>query len=157
MKEEKRQIKVDNHTFMQEVVRRFREEGRKSVTFTVYGISMHPFLGSGRDKVVLTPPAEPRVGQVVLAEVLPQRYALHRIIKIEGNTITMRGDGNPLTMVEQFTADKLVGTAEAFIRKGKYVSTSGKLWLRYSAVWQACNPVRRWLLAFYRRIILKIF
>lgn len=157
MEEEKRHIKIDNHIFMQEVVRRFREEKRKSVTFTVYGISMHPFIGSGRDKVVLTPPTKPRVGQVVLAEVQPQRYALHRIIKIEGNTITMRGDGNPLTMVELFTTDKIVGTAEAFIRKGKYISTNSRQWRCYSTVWEACNPVRRWLLAFYRRIILKIF
>ena len=80
MEGEKRQIRVKNHVFMQEVVRRFRQEGRKSVTFTVYGVSMHPFLGSGRDKVVLAPPAEPRVGQVVLAEVKPQRYVgeIHR-------------------------------------------------------------------------------
>lgn len=157
MKEDKKQIKIDNRIFMQEVARRFHEDGRKSVTFTVYGISMHPFLGNGRDKVVLAPPAEPRIGQVVLAEVQPQRYALHRIIRIDGTTITMRGDGNPLAMTEQFTADKLVGTAEGFIRKGKYVSTDSKLWRYYSAIWQACNPVRRLLLIIYRRIILKIF
>lgn len=157
MKVERKQIKIDNHIFMQEVVRRFREEGRKSVTFTVQGVSMHPFLGNGRDKVVLTPPTEPRVGQVVLAEVLPQRYCLHRIIKIEGDTITMRGDGNPLSMTEVFTADKLIGTAEGFIRKGKYVSTDSKLWQRYSAIWHTCRPIRRLLLIVYRRIILKIF
>lgn len=157
MKEEKKQIKVDNHTFMQEVARRFREEGRKSVTFTVYGTSMHPFLGNGRDKVVLTPPVKPRPGQVVLAEVMPKRYALHRIIKIDGDTITMRGDGNPLFMKEQFTTDKLVGTAEGFIRKGKYVSTSSKLWRFYSATWKLCTPARRLLLIIYRRIILKLF
>ncbi|MBQ8542708.1 MAG: S24/S26 family peptidase [Bacteroidaceae bacterium] len=157
MEVERKQIKVDNHIFMQEVARSFREDKRKSVTFTVFGISMHPFLGSGRDKVVLTPPAKPKVGQVVLAEIMPQRYALHRIIKIEGNTITMRGDGNPLKMVEQFTTDKLVGTAEGFIRKGNYVSTSSRLWRCYSAVWQACNPLRRLLLIIYRRLILKNF
>lgn len=158
MKEENtKQIKVNNHTFVLDVKRRFHEEGRKSVTFTIYGISMHPFLGSGRDKVILVPPAEPHIGQVVLAEVLPQRYALHRIIKIDGNTITMRGDGNPIDMTECFTTDKIVGTAEGFIRKGKYVSTSGKLWQRYSRLWQKCNPIRRPLLIIYRRIILKIF
>lgn len=157
MEGNKKQIRVDNHIFMQEVVRRFREEGRKSVTFTVYGISMHPFLDSGRDKVVLTPPTEPHVGQVVLAEVMPQRYVMHRIIKIDGNTITMRGDGNPMKMTEQFTADKIVGVAEGFIRKGQYVSTNSRKWRYYSAVWQACNPMRRWLLIFYRLIILKYF
>ena len=142
---------------MQEVVRLFREEGRKSVTFTVYGRSMHPFLGDGRDKVVLVPPTEPQVGQVILAEVLPQIYALHRIIKIDGDTIIMQGDGNPNWLTETFTKDKIVGTATAFIRKGKQVSTDSLIWKRYSAVWAFFKPVRRWLLAFYRRIILKIF
>lgn len=156
MEKECKKIKMENHAFMQDVAKRFKE-GHTSVTFTVYGISMHPFLGSGRDKVVLTPPASPAVGQVVLAEVLPRRYALHRIIRIEGDTITMRGDGNPLRMTEQFTADKIVGTAEAFIRKGRYVSTNSRKWRCYSAIWQACNPIRRLLLIIYRRIILKIF
>ncbi len=150
-------LKVENHAFMQEVVRLFREEGRRSVTFTVYGRSMHPFLGDGRDKVVLVPPTEPEVGQVVLAEVYPQIYALHRIIKIEGEIITMQGDGNPNRLIETFSKDKIVGTATAFIRKGKRVSTNSRLWRNYSALWHALKPCRRWLLAFYRRIILKIF
>ncbi len=149
-----KKIKIDNHLFFTEVSRKFRE-GCKSVTFTVYGVSMHPFLGSGRDKVVLVPPMPPQVGQVVLAEIAPATYALHRIIKIEGEKITMRGDGNYLSSTEEFTADKIVGTAEAFIRKGKHVSTNSRTWRWYSAVWEAAKPLRRLLLAFYRRIIMK--
>ena len=148
-----RRVLVDNHAFMQQIAHQFRNNNCNSVTFVVYGISMHPFLDSGRDKVVLSPPLPPQIGQVVLAEISPKRYALHRIIKIEGNTITMRGDGNPLWMTEQFTADKIVGTATAFIRKGKRVSTTGRTWRYYSAFWHAARPARRLLLIIYRRII----
>ena len=147
-----RKVKVENHAFMQQITRQFRENGCKSVTFVVYGYSMHPFLHNGRDKVVLTPPEPPRTGQVVLAEVEPKRYALHRIIKIEGDTITMQGDGNPLWMTEQFTADKIIGTASAFIRKGRKISTQSRTWRYYSAFWHATRPLRRVLLSIYRRI-----
>ena len=145
------QKRVNNHLFMQEITRAFRD-GKKSVTFVVRGFSMRPFLENGRDKVILTPPREPKVGDVVLAEVREQTYALHRVIKIENGTYTMRGDGNPLSMTEQFTQDKIVGIADGFIRKGKEVSTGSRKWKFYSAVWNALKPLRRILLAIYRRL-----
>ena len=145
------QKRVNNHLFMQEIRRAFRD-GKKSVTFVVRGFSMRPFLENGRDKVILTPPREPKVGDVVLAEVREQTYALHRVIKIENGTYTMRGDGNPLRMTEQFTQDKIVGIADGFIRKGKEVSTGSRKWKFYSAVWNALKPLRRILLAIYRRL-----
>lgn len=145
------QKRVNNHLFMQEITRAFRD-GKKSVTFVVRGFSMRPFLENGRDKVILTPPREPKVGDVVLAEVREQIYALHRVIKIENGTYTMRGDGNPLRMTEQFTYDKIIGIADGFIRKGKEVSTGSRKWRFYSAMWNALKPLRRILLAIYRRL-----
>lgn len=154
MKEEPAGItrQVDNHTFMQEIRRMFSQQNRKSVTFVVKGVSMNPFLESGRDKVVLAPPRTPKIGDVVLAEVKKETYALHRVIKIENDTFTMRGDGNPLWMKETFTEKDIVGIADAFIRKGKQVSTSSRKWRCYSAFWKAMTPLRRILLAIYRRI-----
>ena len=145
------QRRVNNHLFMQEITRVFGQ-GKKSVTFVVRGFSMRPFLENGRDKVILTPPREPKVGDVVLAEVREQIYALHRVIKIENGTYTMRGDGNPLSMTEQFTYDKIIGIADGFIRKGKEVSTGSRKWRFYSAMWNALKPLRRILLAIYRRL-----
>lgn len=145
------QKRVNNHLFMQEITRAFRD-GKKSVTFVVRGFSMRPFLENGRDKVILTPPREPKVGDVVLAEVREQIYALHRVIKIENGTYTMRGDGNPLSMTEQFTYDKIIGIVDGFIRKGKEVSTGSRKWRFYSAMWNALKPLRRILLAIYRRL-----
>lgn len=144
--------RVDNHIFMQEIKRLFNEHGKKSVTFVVRGTSMHPFLESERDKVVLVPPRTPQLGDVVLAEVAKETYALHRVIKIEGDTYTMRGDGNPLWMKERFREENIVGIADAFIRKGKLVATSSRKWRWYSVMWKLMSPMRRLILAIYRRI-----
>ena len=150
------QKRVNNHLFMQEITRMFGEQGKKSVTFVVRGFSMRPFLEDGRDKVILVPPREPKVGDVVLAEVREQTYALHRVIKIKDGVYTMRGDGNPLRMTEEFTYDKIIGLAEAFIRKGKRVSVDSRKWRCYSACWSALKPLRRIILAIYRRIYPRI-
>jgi hypothetical protein len=152
MNEQIKQKRVNNHLFMQDITRMFRQEGKKSVTFIVRGFSMRPFLEDGRDKVVLSPPREPKIGDVVLAEISEKRYALHRVIKVENGIYTMRGDGNPLRMTEQFTQDKIIGLADGFIRKGKFVSTDSRQWRCYSAVWNILKPLRRILLAIYRRI-----
>jgi hypothetical protein len=152
MSEAIRHKRVDNHLFMQEIKRMFNEEGKKSVTFVVRGYSMRPFLEDARDKVVLIPPRTPKKGDVVLAEVNERRYALHRVIKIENGIYTMRGDGNPLWMTEQFTYDKIVGTAQAFIRKGRKEEVTGLKWRCYSVIWKMLTPIRRILLAIYRRI-----
>lgn len=152
MNEQIKQKRVNNHLFMQDITCMFRQEGKKSVTFIVRGFSMRPFLEDGRDKVVLSPPREPKIGDVVLAEISEKRYALHRVIKVENGIYTMRGDGNPLRMTEQFTQDKIIGLADGFIRKGKFVSTDSRQWRCYSAVWNILKPLRRILLAIYRRI-----
>ncbi len=144
--------KVNNHAFMLEIKRLFEEGKKKSVTFVVRGFSMRPFLDDGRDKVILVPPRTPKVGDVVLAEIAEQRYALHRVIKIDNGVYTMRGDGNPLSLKEQFTEEKIVGIADGFIRKGKKVSATSLKWRCYSAVWKLLTPLRRVLLAIYRRV-----
>ncbi len=150
-----KKIHVKNEVFIEEIRRMLQNEGRKSVTFIVRGVSMRPFLEHERDKVILTAPQPPAVGQVVLAEFRDKIYAMHRIIKIEGDKITMRGDGNLLKQTETFTTDRIIGTAEAFIRKGKYVSTKSRKWRIYSALWQTLAPIRRILLAIDRRIFKK--
>ena len=145
-------IQVENHLLMQEITRMFNEKGKQSVTFVVRGYSMRPFLEDRRDKVILTPPRTPRVGDVVLAAIGEKVYALHRVIKIENGIYTMRGDGNPLSMKEQFREADIIGIAQAFIRKGKVIPTAGIRWQVYSFIWKMLTPFRRILLAIYRRI-----
>lgn len=146
-------IQVENAAFFTKVEKMLKEDGLKSVTFTVRGFSMRPFLEDGRDKVELVAPIIPKKGQVILAEIAPKIYALHRIVEIKGEMITMRGDGNLLSQKETFPAKRIIGTAAAFIRKGKRISTDSRRWRYYSVVWELLRPIRRILLAIYRRII----
>ena len=152
MREICRQIEVENSLMMQEITRMFSTMGKKSVTFTVRGYSMRPFLEDRRDKVILTPPRKPRKGDVVLAQTGDGTYALHRVIRIDSNGYTMQGDGNPTYMTERFTYADIIGIADAFERKGKIYRTDGRTWRTYSAIWRALKPFRRILLALYRRI-----
>ena len=46
-----------------------------SVTFPVKGRSMLPFIFGGRESVILQKPQDLHRGQVVLAEIAPDRYA----------------------------------------------------------------------------------
>lgn len=154
MKEESRHIliQIENHLLMQEITRIFNEQGKKSVTFTVRGYSMRPFLEDRRDKVILVPPHRPKIGDVVLATVGDKVYALHRVIKIENGVYTMQGDGNPTYMTETFRDDDIIGIAQGFVRKGKIVLTDSTLWRGYSFVWRILKPFRRIILAVYRRV-----
>ena len=127
------------------------QEGH-TVTLPLKGYSMRPFLEDGRDKALLKLPEAIRVGDAVLAEIAPGHFVLHRIVDITGECVTLRGDGN-------------LGTGDgkakaiAFYRKGrdKADSTDGRKWKTYSWIWLRLFPIRRYLLAFYRRIWLKLF
>lgn len=153
MSNEKRHIQIENHLMMQEITRMFNTMNKESVTITVRGYSMRPFLEDRRDKVILIPPRAPRIGEVVLAEVDDKRYALHRVIKKEGETYTMQGDGNPTYMLEKFSEADIIGIADTFIRNGKSISTNSFIWRFYSTAWRILKPLRRILLAIYRRVI----
>ena len=148
---EVRKKRIPNSEYAAQIARLFKEKSCERITFRVYGYSMRPFIENGRDQVELVPPQKPQIGQVVFAEVAPKTYALHRIIRIDGNIITMRGDGNRLSQTESFTADKIIGTASAFIRKGKRIGTDSRKWRIYSRIWEFLKPIRRVLLAIYSR------
>ena len=124
-----------------------------SVTLGLRGYSMRPFLEDRRDKALLYKPDKISVGDVVLAEISPKRYALHRIVRIQGDCITLRGDGN--INVEQCSRADIHGIAEGFYRKGsdRLDSTTGRKWRIYSFVWTRLLPIRRYLLFAYRKLL----
>lgn len=126
-----------------------------SVTLTVRGNSMNPFLVDRRDKVRLVscPPDRPRVGDFVLAyEAALQRYVLHRMIGRAGNgDFILMGDGN-LRDTERIIPGQVLGLVVAVERKGRFHSTDSLLWRTYSLVWRWALPLRRWLLAAWRRL-----
>ncbi|MBQ8276970.1 MAG: S24/S26 family peptidase [Bacteroidaceae bacterium] len=151
-------ISLPNDILIPEI-KRIVDEGR-TATFRVRGFSMRPFLEDRRDKVLLSPfdKENVRVGDVVLAEISPGTYVLHRVIEKQEGNITLRGDGN-VYGVEKCRIDNIIGLVTAFYRKGRKkpdMVTSGK-WRVYSALWPSSPFIRRVLLAFQRRIWMKLW
>jgi hypothetical protein len=144
-----RRIQVSTNVML-ETVRQELCAGH-TATFRVRGRSMHPFLEDGRDKVVLAPPAEVHVGDVALVLTDRQHYVLHRVVEIAPDgACTLWGDGN-VREREHCTADNVIGVARGFWRKGRYYACADRTWQCYSRWWMRLAPVRRWLLALYRR------
>ena len=121
------------------------QEGREAI-LTPTGNSMLPFIRSGRDRVILRRQDSYAVGDIVLAH-FGGRYILHRIVALDGDAVTLMGDGN-LQGQEKGRADGIVGTVTAVIRPDGRRRVPGK-----GRVWRALKPVRRYLLAIYRRLI----
>jgi len=149
------EIELANEHFLPEVIK-LLEDGH-TVTIRLKGFSMRPFLENNRDKGLLERATNPQVNDVVLAETPPKHYVLHRIIKIDGDIVTLRGDGNLNNEICRLSDIK--GKAIGFYRKGRQTldSTNGRKWKIYSWIWVRLFPIRRYLLAFYRRIWIKLF
>lgn len=152
---EVKEIKFSNVELLPEVIR-LMDEGH-TVTINLRGFSMRPFLENDRDKALLTKAKEIHKGDVVLAETAPKHYVLHRIINIDGDHITLRGDGNLLE--EHCRREDVKGFAIGFYRKGRKTidKTNSFKWLLYSQLWTSLYPIRRYLLAAYRHIWLRFF
>ena len=118
-----------------------------TATLPLRGRSMRPFLEDGRDKALLQAVDVPQVGDAVLAELLPGHFVLHRIIGIDGEKVTLRGDGN-LSSDPACTLADIRAKAIGFYRKGRTTldSTSGRKWRIYSWWWTRLFPIRRYLL-----------
>ena len=103
-------ILLPNQLFFAEV-EAMLSEGRE-VQIRMKGHSMRPLLRSERDQVVLTPctaPARLRPGDVVLFRCCG-RHILHRIVRRDGDRLTLAGDGN-YRITEQCTTRDVAGRA----------------------------------------------
>ena len=141
-----------NEVFLPQVVQMLNEG--HTVTLPLRGRSMRPFLEDGRDKALLVAVKEdPHVGDAVLAVISKGHFVLHRIVRIEGDSVTLRGDGNLGT--ESCCIQDIKAIAVAFYRKGrnKPDGVNGWKWRVYSWLWMRLLPIRRYLLfAFHPHI-----
>ena len=119
-------------------------EGRE-VVLSPRGQSMLPFIREGRDAVVLKLLDDVQVGDIVLAR-LPGRYVLHRVFGVEDGRLTLMGDGN-VGIREYCGKEDILGTVVA-IQRGEKTIIPGK-----ATLWRVLLPLRRYILAIYRRLI----
>lgn len=123
-----------------------------SVTLPVNGNSMLPFIIGGKESVILQQPELPKVGGVVLAWADGYRYVVHRIVRIDGERVTLMGDGNLMGTEHCLIGDIKARVTHVVDAKGR-THYLYKGWRKLAAkVLFWLRPVRRYLLAIYRRL-----
>ncbi len=142
-------VELPNEILLKEV-EKLISEGH-DVTLRVRGVSMRPFIEDRRDKIVLTRPGILKVGDAVLAEIAPGKYVYHRISKIDGKRVELRGDGN-IYGTEECEVENIVASTKFIVRKGRRYSPQGKVWSVYSLLWPTWPIARRVWLKLYRML-----
>lgn len=125
-------------------------EGKQVILLTK-GNSMLPFITGGRDSVELAAlSSSVKKGDIVLAYISnPNRYVLHRVIKIKGNNITLMGDGN-IKGCEHCTTNDIKAIVTKIIKPKKEIKPHTKPHATYAKLWYHLRPLRRYLLALRR-------
>lgn len=118
----------------------------------VKGYSMRPFIEFGRDKVKLAARKTYKVGDAVLAQILPGVYVLHRIIRIEGSSVTLQGDGN-LRGTEHCRMTDICGVVTEYIRPGRTIPADDSKLCNRIRIWRRLRPMRRILLLIYKSLL----
>ena len=116
----------------------------KVVPVIPQGISMLPFIKGGEDRVYLLKKDKIEVGDIVLVE-YHGKHILHRVYAIDGEKITLMGDGN-LQGTERVTKEEVLGTVVDVVTAGGRHKKPTKAWL-----WRKLLPVRRYLLKMQRK------
>ena len=143
---------VKEQTVRMEEISRLISEG-KTVSISAKGYSMNPFIMHLRDQIVLGPwtDADIKKGAVVLVKDTRGCFIVHRIIKIEGDMIILRGDGN-IGLTEKAYVKDIIALMHGVTKKGRTYSVKSLRWRLYSWFWKLLTPMRRYPLAVWRRL-----
>ena len=124
-----------------------------SVSFKVKGNSMFPLIRNGKDIVFVSPVNQPIVKKDVVLFTHKGRHVLHRVIKIEGNSYTIQGDGVYASR-EYCTGEDIIGVVTHIARGGgEIVPFNGFLYRMYSNFWCATRFARKYILYILRLLI----
>lgn len=123
-----------------------------SVTLPVTGNSMLPFIIGGKESVILQKPEQLQIGDVVLAWTSSGRWVVHRIIRINGDRVTLMGDGN-LVGIEHCTLGDIKAIATHVVDARERTYYLYHKWRKSAAkAWFRLRPIRKYLLAIYKRL-----
>ena len=146
------QMTVPNEILLAEVGN-LLDEG-KDVILLTKGNSMLPFIRGEKDSVLLrkSAPESLTAGDIVLAEVAPKQYVLHRVLSCDGDVLYLKGDGNVRGKGERCRRKDVLGSVVEVIRPdGRHSKPAA------ARFWLSLHPfARKCFLALYRRIALLI-
>ncbi len=120
----------------------FLQDGN-SVWFTVTGSSMLPWIVGGRDRVeiILAEPEKLKIGDIVLFQVNPGKFVLHRIIRKSKYEILTAGDGN--LHLDGWTPNStVIAKVRSIQRKERIIYCNSVLWACITCFWILSFPFR---------------
>lgn len=142
-------IIVPNVILLSEVAR-ILKEGR-SVTLRTKGNSMLPFIRGEKDSVILTGAFQPQKGDIILGKTEKGDFVLHRIIRMNTETVVLMGDGN-LKGTEICRKEEILGKVVFILQNGKRINPYSYRYRYLWTLWLFLLPVRKYLLGVYRRM-----
>lgn len=140
---------LPNDAWLGEVTQMLKEG--KPYAIYVKGYSMRPFIEHTRDRVFLETREHYIEGDAVLAQIAPGHYVLHRIIRKQGDLLTLQGDGN-VKGVELCREEDVSGVVTQYIRPNRIIAADDPKLVRRIRLWRKLRPVRRYLLFIYNAI-----
>ena len=141
---------MNDNGFIEEALRLVQEG--VTVTFPVTGQSMLPFIIGDKESVILHAPGLTAVGDVVVARVDGNRYVVHRIINIDGDHVTLMGDGNVRGTEHCLLKDVKARVTHVVSADNKKRDLYSRWRVSAAKLWYWLRPIRRYLLAIYRRL-----
>ena len=120
-------IVKEQGVMMQEITRLVSEG--KTISISAKGYSMNPFIVHLKDQITLGPWTDDQIrkGAVVLVKDIRGCYLIHRIIKREGNVLTLMGDGN-IGIIETAYIEDVIALMHAVIKKRRTYSVKSLSW-----------------------------
>lgn len=141
---------VDNKILLASVTEMLAEG--KDVVLKTKGGSMMPFIVGDKDSVLLRK-EEWGVGDAVLAHLPNGHYVLHRVQSLDGDRVTLKGDGN-LQGVEHCRKEDIAGRVVQVLKGDKVVDALDPAYKKKVARWNAKPYLwRRVVLGIKRRLI----
>lgn len=140
---------IRTEQFLPLLEQKLRDGG--SVTITVTGDSMAPFLIGGRDRVTLCPIDRPlRKNDLPLYRRRDGRLILHRVIRLarDGSFVCC---GDHQCTPERVESEQMLALAKGFTRRGRDFSDSSLPYRLAAALWTALFPLRGRFLALAAR------
>ena len=113
-----------------------------TIVYKVSGTSMLPLLKQETDLVVIckiSAPLKPR--DIVLYQRDNGTFVLHRVIKVHGDSYTMRGD-NCSQLEHGIRRDQILGKLTQIVRDGKSIDLSSRSYDAYARIMAAALPRR---------------
>jgi len=127
------------------------------VIFPVKGRSMRPFIEGGVEKVLLTRPLDVKPFDVVLALTDQDRYVVHRVLSMDGDCVTLMGDGNIAGREYCKREDVCAKVTHVVGKNGRKRSLDAPFRRFAQKLWFKLLPIRKYLLKFYKLYLLVKF